>query len=205
MLTSSSRHWYFNSRPHEEVDHFSGSRWIHHANFNSRPHEEVDGKRPIMYWQNTNFNSRPHEEVDGMADIEHTGYNVFQLTTSRRGRRSLESLLILRISFQLTTSRRGRRITNKTYKSTGTFQLTTSRRGRLPCGRWCLPDTAYFNSRPHEEVDKKGVILWGAYIISTHDLTKRSTFGIHRWCITAWRFQLTTSRRGRPVHRPRTH
>ena len=78
------------------------------------------------------------------------------------------------------------------------FQLTTSRRGRLYWrGFWYI--WKYFNSRPHEEVDystpserksqykfqlttsRRGrptVVdsLKSSYVISTHDLTKRSTF-----------------------------
>ena len=57
-----------------------------------------------------------------------------------------------------------------------------------------------FNSRPHEEVD----VLWLVRVseslsISTHDLTKRSTAlrVISQPSLSA--FQLTTSRRGRPI------
>ena len=79
----------------------------------------------------------------------------------------------------------------------------------------------YFNSRPHEEVDKflianaekkkgfqlttsrrgrRGIApMWKAHdSVSTHDLTKRST---HRGYLaaTCTTFQLTTSRRGRHI------
>ena len=100
------------------------------------------------------FNSRPHEEVDHNAKTIVTMIPVFQLTTSRRGRRllSLSDSCIL------------------------AFQLTTSRRGRL---LWLLSArmrTFRFNSRPHEEVDRAGYgIVFSILRVSTHDLTKRST------------------------------
>ena len=77
------------------------------------------------------------------------------------------------------------------------FQLTTSRRGRQNLRLMRIIYLEYFNSRPHEEVDKKLVGLdvycihfnsrpheevdkrirkrTNAVTISTHDLTKRST------------------------------
>ena len=125
---------HFNSRPHEEVDGAGG--WIFAGwpcNFNSRPHEEVDGsycaiKPPVKY-----FNSRPHEEVD--SQCVNLPYVILQ--------------------FQLTTSRRGRPADTIESLSAKLFQLTTSRRGRLvgTLRTWCIP--AHFNSRPHEEVDRK--------------------------------------------------
>ena len=54
--------------------------------------------------------------------------------------------------FQLTTSRRGRRYD---YDSDGTYK--------------------HFNSRPHEEVDLVQIFTSKLFLISTHDLTKRST------------------------------
>ena len=77
---------------------------------------------------------------------------MFQLTTSRRGRRHDAGTMILRIK----------------------FQLTTSRRGRLHVRIICAVKQ----------------------IVSTHDLTKRST-KTACWNIYATAFQLTTSRRGR--------
>ena len=76
--------------------------------------------------------------------------------------------------FQLTTSRGGRRIPITLYPAISVFQLTTSRRSRRVMHfSWSLPK-----------------------LISTHDLTKRSTLMSTIWykkCL----FQLTTSRRGR--------
>ena len=78
-----------------------------------------------------------------------------------------------------------------------TFQLTTSRRGR----RFLLCKNIFennFNSRPHEEVDRRRMDFCGMTLISTHDLTKRSTDNV-RVELTQGAFQLTTSRRGRPI------
>ena len=210
----------------------------------------------------------------------------FQLTTSRRGRRRwMEAvkitgklsthdltkrstrvcyLAIQHLVFQLTTSRRGRRSLYGNYRRFRIFQLTTSRRGRREPVRRLIPipdlsthdltkrstlrerDTVgcicSFNSRPHEEVDAmKGLIDTGYTdfqlttsrrgrpvftslfhphaVLSTHDLTKRSTRSSQIFCLVLlpinsrpheevdWEesdsgyektvFQLTTSRRGR--------
>ena len=57
-----------------------------------------------------------------------------------------------------------------------TFQLTTSRGGR-PAGVKGSAGGRYFNSRPHEEVDNGyPTESLAAFQISTHDLTRRSTF-----------------------------
>ena len=99
------------------------------------------------------------------------------------------------------------------------FQLTTSRGGRQT--RSCQNTLKkYFNSRPHEEVDIVGLLIPADNKISTHDLTRRSTFMSRRtyevlvisthdltrrstdselFCIIATLFQLTTSRGGRQV------
>ena len=98
----------------------------------------------------------------------------FQLTTSRRGRRTSASMATAAMAFQLTTSRRGRPYTDDNKPVEGTFnsrphaevdaskmgpeltaanfQLTTSRRGRLIHHPSICP-AGSFNSRPHAEVD----------------------------------------------------
>ena len=144
--------------------------------FNSRPHEEVDALLFSYSGCFLRFNSRPHEEVDEDLKSIKPDLQMFQLTTSRRGRhtpgrsffspttsfnsrpheevdmmdKSTEKALLV---FQLTTSRRGRLISLDSDVISMAFQLTTSRRGRhrkglLSRGGCC------FNSRPHEEVDK---------------------------------------------------
>ncbi len=77
-----------------------------------------------------------------------------------------------------------------------TFQLTTSRRGRL-CNTVISHLVRSFNSRPHAEVDCCCDNRAGqADILSTHDLTQRSTM-CHHFPAPPMIFQLTTSRRGR--------
>ena len=121
------------------------------------------------------FNSRPHEEVDCR----------------------LELLLRLLALFQLTTSRRGRLVTKGLEYVFALFQLTTSRRGRLVCIETIFFCTCFnsrpheevdsnissffvilnrFNSRPHEEVDYQKGTTTTTFGVSTHDLTKRSTW-----------------------------
>ena len=54
--------------------------------FNSRPHEEVDAGSSELLHTHHHFNSRPHEEVDYVVIELQIIKSVFQLTTSRRGR-----------------------------------------------------------------------------------------------------------------------
>ena len=143
----------------------------------------------------------------------------FQLTTSRRGRRSYIQLFnsvnlyfnsrpheevdftlicncTLFITFQLTTSRRGRLYTDLQLHLVhyiSTHDLT--KRSTIGC-IGSVAAIPYFNSRPHEEVDAKMVNINCFLGISTHDLTKRST--VHNYSHNyIFLFQLTTSRRGR--------
>ncbi len=61
-----------------------------------------------------------------------------------------------------------------------------------------VPAVPYFNSRPHEEVDPSWLHASGSVpVISTHDLTKRSTIPLLQVSLNCLPFQLTTSRRGR--------
>ena len=77
---------YFNSRPHEEVDEeeititYEDAISTHDLTKRSTVNE-LDGEVIAE-----NFNSRPHEEVDEMQE-EGLKLLLFQLTTSRRGRR----------------------------------------------------------------------------------------------------------------------
>ena len=57
-----------------------------------------------------NFNSLPHAEVDDTTGLQNSLKNVFQLTTSRRGRLYTKEMQTRKKKFQLTTSRRGRLI-----------------------------------------------------------------------------------------------
>ena len=99
----------FNSRPHAEVDR-AWNRWnaeiylsTHDLtqrstvptvvlyvpiSFNSRPHAEVDFQFPgLLHSSRCSFNSRPHAEVDDGSAFGFSIRGIFQLTTSRRGRR----------------------------------------------------------------------------------------------------------------------
>ena len=121
--------------------------------FNSRPHAEVDIPVTTILHGWTAFNSRPHAEVDCPVRKNCWKIQIFQLTTSRRGRRTGQggvyrvsvlsthdltqrSTFVLgvaesRLTFQLTTSRRGRLVPEFAGPEDRYFQLTTSRRGRL--------------------------------------------------------------------------
>ena len=127
--------------------------------------------------------------------------NVFQLTTSHGGRLHIVFTTSPKFSFQLTTSHGGRpyllpfprksvclsthdltrrSTTDITLELTGeTFQLTTSHGGRLHPS--CSSRSRLsFNSRPHTEVDLHHMSVRFLHRLSTHDLTRRSTF-CHRF------------------------
>ena len=147
----------------------------------------------------SHFNSRPHEEVDVGGIVECQTSISFQLTTSRGGRPIFSGTTAKQAEYF--NSRPHEEVDQKTADSAhllATFQLTTSRGGRLKCS---MHETSfrYFNSRPHEEVD---VVLRGDFLgkssISTHDLTRRSTCYRQSAVFDSFKFQLTTSRGGRP-------
>ena len=122
---------------------------------------------------------------------------VFQLTTSRRGRRGIAPMWKAHdsVSTHDLTKRSTHHLSNTDHidrvsthdlskrstvgtigrKTAVAFQLTTSRRGRHTPGRSFFSPTTSFNSRPHEEVD------WSSFNALP----------------MAEKFQLTTSRRGR--------
>ena len=54
-----------------------------------------------------------------------------------------------------------------------------------------VPEYVNFNSRPHEEADCKKGVTWKPSVISTHDLTKRSTY---RLCLYTLRQRYFNSR-----------
>ena len=106
-----------------------------------------EGMRSMIFQLTTSRRGRQHQ------DLPFPPHLTFQLTTSRRGRPAAGSMVSNMSSFQLTTSRRGRRaVTDETYVLQ-VFQLTTSRRGRLLLRK----------------------IFSCLIILSTHDLTQRST------------------------------
>ena len=144
--------------------------------FNSRPHAEVDRKNLTSRTKKLSFNSRPHAEVD----IDGYWYELRENTFNSRPHAEVD----LSPSWS-----------SATYPF---FQLTTSRRGRLP-----PYDTrsflTSFNSRPHAEVDTQPPKFFPILSLSTHDLTQRSTSYFFALLLTFLSFQLTTSRRGRPI------
>ena len=186
---------YFNSRPHEEVDQVRRFGWrcncisTHDltkrstslfcsavpgsSHFNSRPHEEVDSHCVNLYLTTTNFNSRPHEEVD-------------------EGRPSWNYIKCI------STHDLTKRSTMWQTYAVSPFDFNSRPHEEVDDN---VPDLVYkllhFNSRPHEEVDASSMPYCTFKIISTHDLTKRSTTACLLWAKVALIFQLTTSRRGR--------
>ena len=83
---------------------------------------------------------------------------VFQLTTSRRGRRTDLGYDNGRITFQLTTSRRGRQFHNLLHTYPVHFNSrpheevdNVLRNGGVK--------NEHFNSRPHEEVDRNIIAM----------------------------------------------
>ena len=99
--------------------------------FNSRPHEEVDGSVSRTL-QEGNLSTHDLTKRSTLLKVGlRLLLQIFQLTTSRRGRPGSFQILCTPKSFQLTTSRRGRLLRRSHGFSLQTvFQLTTSRRGR---------------------------------------------------------------------------
>ena len=145
---------------------------------------------------------------------------MFQLTTSRRGRRTIwfgtESFINVSthdltkrstdilgsslISIFVSTHDLTKRSTSSVLSSSSLlmFQLTTSRRGR-PSSLSCKNDSMSF-----QLTTSRGRPLYSQYnpiaiYVSTHDLTKRSTFAVPTIPPNTVLFQLTTSRRGRLI------
>ncbi len=120
------------------------------------------------------FNSRPHAEVDCIACIIARNKRLSTHDLTQR------STILLKAgafdqSFQLTTSRRGRRMTNMTLFGNGSFQLTTSRRGRLD---FRVVDIEHQVLSTHDLTQRStlaGGEIHHKAVLSTHDLTQRST------------------------------
>ena len=166
----------------------------------------------------SSFNSRPHVEVDEKSIIQETRPAIFQLTTSRGGRRIdilppfCSDSFNSRPHVEVDTAT----ALHKLYPIS--FQLTTSRGGRRSDYRLCC-ESCSFNSRPHVEVDYLEVsesvdeklsthdLTWRSTAtlqaarsgcsLSTHDLTWRSTIRAVQCYVPRADFQLTTSRGGR--------
>ena len=120
--------------------------------------------------------------------------------------------------FQLTTSRRGRRRGGHPVRTSGGFNSRPHEEVDM-CTSALRAACRCFNSRPHEEVDQGDGPDRKQIIVSTHDLTKRSTErqrtqasekqrfnsrpheevdSFFQWMqAEEIMFQLTTSRRGR--------
>ena len=143
-------YYYFNSRPHEEVDSNAVNVYRNTGHFNSRPHEEVEWHLRDFAPHITHFNSRPHEEVEkNSRNLK--AWGLFQLTTSRRGR-----VVPLSVSPSV-----------EYFNSRPHEEVEGNVHGHFHSAR-------NFNSRPHEEVEISFRKLDHRFKISTHDLTKRS-------------------------------
>ena len=143
------------------------------------------------------FNSRPHKEVDNRFCRSSKLHFISTHDLTRRSTTAI-SLKSQCIAFQLTTSQGGRPEIILKEDKMMLFQLTTSQGGRRIAGYMLDASKLYFNSRPHKEVDLVilAIPLWSwifqlttsqggrlnshfryplFFIISTHDLTRRST------------------------------
>ena len=169
------------------------------------------------------FNSLPHAEVDRNEAHRQGAEIVFQLTTSRRGRRLKFGLLSQKVKFQLTTSRRGRQHHSESLVSGWKFQLTTSRRGRRRgalylkrhrvifqlttsrrgrhYGQLGRAQQSNFNSLPHAEVDWRTSTAQSITEVFQLTTSRRGRPDEQIRPLTDKVFQLTTSRRGRPLQK----
>ena len=125
--------------------------------FNSRPHEEVDQipTKPKEY-----EDISTHDLTKRSTEAERIPVEDSDISTHDLTKRSTFSPFCVRIGhkiFQLTTSRRGRRQEARKKWLRDTFQLTTSRRGRRSSAPTVERGWVHFNSRPHEEVDENRI------------------------------------------------
>ena len=122
----------------------------------------------------TAFNSRPHKEVDHLSRRCGSLRPRFQFTTSQGGRPAASAQNSANQAFQFTTSQGGRRRGCFFFPRPVVFQFTTSQGGRRQYLLKKKRDGS-FNSRPHKEVDRSGIIQYRFRCLSIHDLTRRST------------------------------
>ena len=170
-------------------------RLVIELSFNSRPHAEVDSHNSGLSKTLPTFNSRPHAEVDSGLEGEFTT-DFFQLTTSRRGRRTIFIHTIIIIFFQLTTSRRGRPSVYRCGRRARPFNSRPH--AEVDNGtEYTYKPANSFNSRPHAEVDATApalLICLSFFQLTTSRRGRRENYKIRMQILD---FQLTTSRRGR--------
>ena len=165
----------FNSRPHEEVDLMYSGKSSAMRPFNSRPHEEVDRYEPVtcciiclsihdLTRRSTTrclrggrkFILSIHDLTRRSTPVYNPVSEAVQLSIHDLTRRSTLSCLWHLLTRNLSIHDLTRRSTvcHLHADFRGYFQFTTSRGGRpysIPPLRHDRP----FNSRPHEEVDKR--------------------------------------------------
>ena len=121
------------------------------------------------------FNSRPHAEVDSESILYFLPLCVFQLTTSRRGRRY--SICTAAYRMDLSTHDLTQRSTSieGSFSADTSFQLTTSRRGRQSD---CTIDHCHHLSTHDltQRSTESEICSYACRNLSTHDLTQRSTY-----------------------------
>ena len=146
---------------------FQASEFHSTEHFNSRPREEVDSTATVCPCTVVHISTHDLAKRSTKSQILWVHCQVFQLTTSRRGRQQLcysgsaagdyfnsrpreevDGLPIIECPeasrlFQLTTSRRGRLLPLRAGFHNLVFQLTTSRRGRRSAAVWQLQRKAF--------------------------------------------------------------
>ena len=118
---------------------------------------------------------------------------IFQLTTSRRGRRSCSVMFRRWIYFNSRPHEevdRGRPIT---FPLRFTFQLTTSRRGRRSIDPLKVVEQ-HFNSRPHEEVDGKSTQITPYFCSYIWHILPKHTTQLHTTIFIYFFFQQILSK-----------
>ena len=127
------------------------------------------------FFKRNHFNSRPHEEVDLrlLSEVEEMKTISTHDLTKRSTKLSMQSHNMLHISTHDLTKR-----------STNTHDVY-------------LKASNYFNSRPHEEVDKSPILKKLSWTIFQLTTSRRGRLVAQQKSVTPAAFQLTTSRRGR--------
>ena len=157
------------------------------------------GRPKILYHSSSrmHFNSRPRKEVDGLRGKATGMVFSFQLTTSQGGRPRAAKHCCFCIYISTHDLTRRSTVTGRCLRLSASYFNSRPHKEVDMQDLLHVPCMGYFNSRPHKEVDCKQnrtVIIW---VISTHDLTRRSTSFPYKYIIAYLIFQLTTSQGGR--------
>ena len=172
QLTSSRRGWLLKQGSNIIITYF-----------NSHPHEEDDWCKEMFYY-GKHISTHILTKRMTLCFTFVTKFNIFQLTSSRRGWRSFVNPSCLHpLYFNSHPHEEDDCSRTELVFKTYNFNSHPHEEDDLikTCG---ISLIKYFNSHPHEEDDYNALISCAVDDISTHILTKRMTFSVWFWLRT---------------------